>query len=450
MDTSNLMISVSGIRGVVGQSATPEVFTRFAEAFGTLMGPTKVVVGRDTRQSGDMVKHAVHAGLIAVGCQPVDVGVCPTPTIGIMVRKTGAGGGVAITASHNPAEWNAVKFFRPNGLLLDEGLGEKLLDVYRNNGVRLSEWQDLKPVQYLPGAVATHLSRVMGYLDASLIWQKRFRPALDCCNGAGSEIGPELLRQIGCDPILLYVTPDGNFPHNPEPVAENLQDLAALVKESGADVGFAQDADVDRIAVVDENGRVLGEEYSLALAVSYVLTKRKGPVVINLSTTRAIEDIAKAHGCSVTRAKVGEVNVAEKMIAMGSPIGGEGNGGVILPQITPGRDATAAMGLILEYMAASGKKISELADAIPRYSIIKMKVSCPKEAVTEMLKKAKTTFSDGTINEMQGIRVDWSDAWIHIRPSGTEPVVRVISEAKEEKRAQKLCEVGKTIIESFA
>jgi len=449
VDTKDLMISVSGVRGVVGKSATPEVFTRFAAAYGMLIGPHKVMVGMDTRQSGDMIKHAVHAGLISVGCQPMEIGICPTPTIGLMVRTLSARGGVAITASHNPAEWNAVKFFRDNGLLLNESWGEELLRIFHGDEIKRSEWQDLKPVEVVEGAILTHLSRIMGYLDASLVWGKRFKVALDCCNGAGSLIGPQLLQQMGCEPVLLNVDANGKFPHDPEPVAENLQQLSQAVRSSGADVGFAQDADVDRIGLVDETGRVLGEEYTLALAIQYVLSKTKGPVVTNLSTSRAIEDIAKAYGCELVRTKVGEVNVAERMVALGSPIGGEGNGGVILPEITPGRDATAAMGLILECMAASGRRLSELADALPKYAIVKKKYPCPREAVDEMLQVVRKTFSGGSMDETQGIRIDWDDAWLHIRPSGTEPVVRVIAEAREEDRAEKLCDRGRRIIQEF-
>jgi len=449
MDTKDLMISVSGVRGVVGKSATPEIFTRFAAAFGTLIGPHKIVVGMDTRQSGDMIKHAVHAGLISVGCQPLELGICPTPTVGLMVRTLSAKGGVAITASHNPAEWNAVKFVRENGLLLNEALGEELLRLFHQEKIQRSQWQNLKPVESVSGAILTHLSRIMGYLDASLIWGKRFKVALDCCNGAGSVIGPQLLQQVGCEAVLLHVTPNGNFPHDPEPVAENLCQLSEAVRSSEADVGFAQDADVDRIGLVDEKGRVLGEEYTLALAVQYVLSKRKGPVVVNLSTTRAIEDIASAYGCSLVRTKVGEVNVAERMLELGSPVGGEGNGGVILPEVALGRDATAAMGLILESMAASGKRLSELADDLPKYAIVKEKHSCPRDAVEAMLCVVRETFSGGRVDETQGIRIDWDDSWIHIRPSGTEPVVRVIAEAKDEALARKLCERGRRIIEEF-
>lgn len=435
----SLMISVSGVRGVVGETLTPELLTRFGAAFGTYMNGGCIVVGRDTRVSGAMVKHSVFAGLMSAGCQIIDIDVCPTPTCQVMIREAQADGGIVISASHNPVEWNALKFFGGDGIYLDFEQGKELLDIYYKGEFNKVPWNEIKVVEENPDALDVHLKMILEHVDVETVRKKKFKVVLDSCNGAGSVITPRLLETLGCEVIKIHCEPSGYFPHNPEPIFINLGDLSKMVKMSGADVGFAQDADADRIAVVSETGEILGEEYSLAMVADSVLSLRKGDIVVNLSTSRMVDDLARKYGTKVIRTKVGEVNVAKKIKEVGAVIGGEGNGGIIDPAYHLGRDSLVGIVLILEYMSREGLKISELAGRLKKYYMIKEKVGIRPGQHRRILEHFEKKHKKESMSLLDGVRVDWDDTWIHVRPSGTEPIVRVIAESGDPEKVKKLC-----------
>lgn len=432
-----LMISVSGVRGVVGESLTPEVLSKFAAAYGTFIGGGRVAVGTDSRLSREMCRHAVFSGLISVGCEVVDLGLVPTPTIQLMVEKLKAAGGLAITASHNPARWNALKFFTREGVFLNSRQSAKLLDIYGKDRIKRASWDNLLgKVREDFSAVSTHIDKILNCLNVKLIRKKRLRVALDCVNGAGSLITPLFLRKLGCRVVNINCQVNEPFPHPPEPLPRNLAGLSVLVKQRKADIGFAQDADADRLAIVSEKGVPLGEEYSLALAAQFVLGKKKGTVVVNLSTSRMIDDIARKFKSRVVRTKVGEINVVEGMKKYRAIMGGEGNGGVIYPQAHYGRDSLVGMGLILQYLAESGESISALAASLPRYYLVKRRINCPEDKKEKVLETIERKFAGEKLERGDGIKVIRENSWAHIRPSGTEPVIRVFAEARTKKEAK--------------
>jgi phosphomannomutase len=435
----SLMIGVSGVRGVIGRSLTPELVTRFSMAFGTYMKGGTVVVGRDTRMSGAMVKHSVFAGLMASGCTIIDVGVATTPSCSLSIVELGANGGIVISGSHNPAEWNALKFFKHSGICLNEAEAAELLDIYYQGNFRGVAHDKLKAERIDTLAGERHLSRVLAVTNGEAVRARRPRVVLDSCNGAGSEITPRLIEALGGEVVRIHCSPGEPFPHNPEPIFVNLADLCEKVVAVKADVGFAQDADADRVAIVDENGRFIGEEYSLALATAAVLPRRPGKVVANLSTSRMCEDVAKRNGCEVVRTKVGEVHVAERMMEVGAVIGGEGNGGVIDPRVHYGRDSLSGIAMTLQYMAETGRKLSELVADIPAYHMKKTKIECTRDVALELVRRATKEFASERINTEDGLRIDWPDAWVHVRPSATEPAVRIIAEAASNLRVDELC-----------
>ncbi|MBE7464759.1 MAG: phosphoglucosamine mutase [Planctomycetes bacterium] len=450
---SDLMISISGVRGIVGRSLTPELVARLGQAFGTYLCSGRVVVGRDTRVSGEMVKHAVLGGLISAGCQVLDIGVVATPTATLMIEDLKADGGIVISASHNPVEWNALKFFRADGIYLNADEGRDLLNIYYSGDYVTKPWDGLRTVELVPDAETHHVEKVLSILDVEKIKARKFKVALDCCNGAGVGVSLRLLRSLGCQVEPIHCTPDGLFPHTPEPNFDNLQDLCRFTRERGADIGFAADPDADRVAVVSDQGAFLGEELSLALAMQYVLGKRGGKdglVVINMSTSRVSEDVARAAGARVERTAVGEVNVAEHMKHEGAVFGGEGNGGVMDPQIHCGRDAIVGMGLILEHLADSGKTISELAAKLPKWHMVKSRIEIPAARSRELLRRLKAEGHDAEVNTEDGLRLDWSDRWVHLRASNTEPVMRVIAEARNETEAQALVDKYSSRIKELA
>ncbi|MFB3895294.1 MAG: phosphoglucosamine mutase [bacterium] len=447
----NLMISVAGIRGIVGDNVTPDLFAQFAATYGSFIGGVgkKVVVGRDTRVSGEMLKSAVIAGLVAVGCEVMDIGICPTPTVGIMVKKLKAAGGIVLSASHNPAEWNALKLVWNDGIFMDAETGKKFLELFQENKIKYVPYNRLGKVIQYDQAIDQHINLVLSNIKPNIIKRKKFKVVLDTCNGAGAVIIPKLLEKLGCKVTLLNSALDGKFAHNPEPVPENLVQLSKKVKAMKADLGIATDPDVDRVAFVSEKGIPIGEENTLALCVNYLLKKKsevrsqkseKTVIVVNLSTSRMHDDLADRYGAKVLRTKIGEANVARKMVTeKNCLIGGEGNGGVIYPPIHYGRDAATGIGLILESLATSGKKVSELVADIPQYQIVKEKFSYPREQIPALIETAKQQYKQEQINTLDGLKISYADSWVHIRSSGTEPVVRVIAEAKTKSAAQQLC-----------
>jgi len=434
-----LKVGVSGIRGIVGEAFSPDTVLKFSRSFGTLMKKGKVIVSRDTRISGDMCKSLVKAGLLSTGCSCVDLDICPTPTTQIMVKKMGAVGGVIITASHNPIAYNGLKFISNRGLFLNARERKKLLQFYNNEKFAQVEAKDIKPVVYDSGAPDRHIKLVLNVIKPDLIRKKRFKVAYDCCNGAGLVITGKLMKALNVRGVALNDKCTGFFPHTPEPVPKNLKQICQAVKKNKCDVGFAQDPDADRLAIIDERGRPIGEEYTLALTAKFILRKNPGNLIVtNLSTTRAIEDIAKEFGAKVIRTKVGEMNVVEKLISKKAIVGGEGNGGLILPNILPCRDSIMAMTIVLEYMAREGKKLSHILADIPRYEIAKKAVECSVDEAHRVIEKLKSKYSSEKINTLDGIKIDFKDGWVHIRPSNTEPIVRIIAETRSVTRTRKL------------
>ena len=431
-----LKISISGVRGVIGDSLSPPLLTRFAESFGTYLNSGKIVVGRDTRTSGEMVKHAVFAGLMSTGCQGVDLDICPVPTVQLMVRKLGARGGIAITASHNPVEWNALKLIRSDGCFLNSYQAEELLSIYHQGDFRKARNDKIKQIKRNTLGIPSHLEQILKHYGPVKWKGRRLKVAIDCCNGAGSLMTPRLLHSLECDLVSINTIPDGIFPHPPEPVPQNLTDLCRLVKESEADVGFAQDADADRLAIVSEKGVPIGEDNTLALAVKFLLSQERGTVVTNLSTTQAIDDIAQAFNCRVIRTKIGEVNVTEAMKKEEAIIGGEGNGGVIFPRINFARDSMVGITLVLHYMALAGSPLSTLVEDLPRYYFVKQTVPCPSSRVRSFLNLLKETYSREKMDLTDGLKILRPDSWAHIRPSNTEPIMRIVVEARSEEAAQ--------------
>lgn len=435
---TSLMMGVSGVRGVVGDTLTPDLVSRFSAAFGTYCGGGIVVIGRDARRSGPTMREAVAAGLTASGCRVIDLGIVTTPTIQFSVKRHNAQGGVAITASHNPINWNAMKFIGPSGVFLNSMQGRKLIRIYKSRNIRYATWDRLGEVVTHPNAASEHVEHILRVIDVEAISRKAPVVAVDCCNGAPSEVMQVLLKRLGCRAIPVNCEVTGTFPRGPEPTASSLRDLSRNVIEAGADIGFATDPDGDRISMVTEKGVPLGEEYSVTLATEFVLEHKPGPVVTNVATTRAVEDVATRWGCPLVRSAVGEANVVEKMIQVGAVIGGEGNGGVINPAIQYARDGPAATALILEGLCHSGRKLSILMKRLPKYCMIKNKVPCDPSRVKMLLNEVKEYFKGERVDLTDGIRVLRDSSWIYVRKSGTEPIVRVICEAKTKKEALRL------------
>ena len=437
---SNLMVSISGIRGVVGDGLTPQTIVNFAQAFGTYLGSGRVVVGRDSRVTGPMVKHGVFAGLMAAGCDVVDIGLCPTPTVQMAVKKLKARGGVAITASHNPIEWNALKLIDSTGLFLDETQGKKVIKNVNNDEFRNVTWDQIGKSEYYEHAIEDHIKAILKLklINPEEIAQRKFKVVVDCVNGAGGTILPSLLNQLGCETIFINEEPTGLFPRKPEPLPEHLTDLCEKVKLEKADIGFAVDPDVDRLAIVSEEGKPFGEEYTLVSAVNYVLSKKDGPIVVNASATQAVDDIAATYNTKVFRTKVGEVYVAQKMKQVKAAIGGEGNGGVLLPELHLGRDAPLAIALTLQQLAVTGMKASELRQSLPQYYQAKNRIEIKDLDMSSILDEILRKYEKERIDTTDGVKILWSDHWVHIRPSNTEPIVRIYSEARTMEEADAL------------
>jgi phosphomannomutase len=461
------MVSVSGVRGLVGADLTPELVARYAAAFGALAGgagrPPVVVVGRDARTSGVMFAAAVQAGLQSVGVDVIDCGLVPTPTVQLAVEHHRAAGGIVITASHNPIEWNALKFIGPDGIFLDAARAARLRELAGRDVLPRAEWNEIGGLSFDPRAVERHIDGVVGLscLNVDRIRRRRFTVALDCARGAGGTIMPTLLEALGCRVIGMHVETDGRFPRPPEPVPEHLGELCAMVRSSGADVGMAVDPDVDRLALVDEQGAPIGEDYTLAFAVRAVLGARaevegrssprppgRPTVVCNLSTSLVVEDAARDCGATVLRTPVGEANVARAMAETGAAIGGEGNGGVMLSALHLGRDAPVAAALMLELLARSRVPVSDLVAGSPRYVIVKSKVRRGADLNRAYAAIEARLANGATVDTSDGMRLAWTDRWLHVRPSGTEPIVRLIAEAPTEVQARELVSAGASALEA--
>jgi len=449
------MVSVSGMRGLVGTDLTPELVALHAAALGAWArqaGRPLVVLGRDARTSGPMFERAATAGIMSTGAEVIDLGVVPTPTVQLAVEHHRAGAGLILTASHNPIEWNALKFVGPDGIFLDAEAGQAVRALAEAGPPR-ADWSGIGAVRADPAAVERHLAAVLALpvIDVAAIRARRFHVAIDCVRGAGGVALLPLLERLGARVSGIHLEPDGRFPHPPEPVAENLGDLSELVRQTGADLGLAVDPDVDRLALVDETGTAIGEDYTLALAVRAVLAETRNPdggapvVVVNLSTSLVVEDAARDFGARFVRAPVGEANVARAIRDEGAVIGGEGNGGVILPALHIGRDAPLGVALILHHLAKVKASLSSVVAAAPRYTILKAKAPRGPD-LRPLFDRMRRRFPDATADERDGLRLAWADRWLHVRPSGTEPIVRLIAEAPTAIDAEKLVAAGRELL----
>ncbi len=435
----SLKASISGIRGVVGESLTPQVIVDYASAFASLLPEGDIIIGRDSRPTGPFITSLVVAILNSMGRNVVDVGIVPTPTVLFLVGKMKCAGGIVITASHNPIQWNALKLVNSKGRFLSPLEFDQLTRLYEKkqfiyshyNTIGLSETNYVLP--------SSHIDTILRFVDKELIVSKKFKVALDTVNGAGGTMAVDLLKQLGCEVIELNTEPTGIFAHPPEPTPENLQCLSDGVSASKAHIGFALDPDGDRLVICGSDGVVLSEEYTLALSINHYLHSR-GPsdVVINLSTSRLSIDAAEKYGCKVIKVPTGEIHVTEALFKTGSKIGGEGNGGVIIPQVNSCRDALLGMALILESLSKGEDKVEVVASGMKKYTLIKEKVETSVFNMESTLEKLKKKYSDCTYNTEDGLRIDFKDKWVLIRKSNTEPIVRVFAEAVGFEAAQKL------------
>ncbi len=453
MDTRNFtvnepIISVSGLRGIVGSSLTAEIAIRYACAFAGEIQPGSIIITRDGRASGPMLASAICGGLSAIGRTVIHADVAATPTTGVLVRQFDAAGGIQISASHNPAQYNGLKLFSAEGRIIPEAAGARVLDRYRRQDLPRATHDRLGSIQTCADTISRHWSLIENTVDVERIRRRQFKVLLDANHGAGGLLGRKLLTELGCTVTILGESPDGQFAHTPEPTAENLAGVLATVAQSGSDVGFCQDPDADRLAVIDERSRYLGEEYTLAMCVDHRLRSTRGPIVTNCSTSRMAQDLAEKRGVAFHRSAVGEANVVDAMLKHGAVLGGEGNGGVIDPRVGLVRDSFVGMAMILDAMASRQLNISQLADELPRYEIVKTKLTLPRERMAAALDAVERHFADARSDRLDGLRLDWPGKWLLVRASNTEPIVRAIAEAGSLAEAERLCREAQSSMQS--
>ncbi len=433
------ILSISGLRGVVGDGLDAEYVGQFAAALGTMTDGGTIVVTRDGRDSGEMLCEAVVSALISTGCRVIDGGIASTPTCGVLIDHLRAAGGLQITASHNPIEWNGLKSFSSSGSVFDEAAGRRLIEILESQSFKTVPDDRRGSVEELKDSWAPHLERILKLIDVDSVKNRRLKVVLDCNHGSGAILGPKLLETLGCEVHLLGGTPDGQFEHTPEPLKENLTGLCEAVRQQNADVGFAQDPDADRLAIVDHTGRYIGEELTLALCADRVLSRTPGPIVVNGSTSRVTADIAAGYGCEFYRSYVGEANVVATMKEVSAILGGEGNGGVIEPRVGFVRDSFVAMAYVLENLSGGDRTLAEWVDSLPKYTIVKDKFPCSRDQIGAACEALKSAYPDAIAEEGDGLRLDWEDRWVQVRASNTEPILRVIAEAPDSESAKKLC-----------
>lgn len=436
---SQPIISVSGLRGIVGDSLTPEIAIRYACALAAELPAGPLVVTRDGRATGPLLASAIFAGLTAVGREVIDADVAATPTTGILVRQFRAAGGIQISASHNPPQYNGFKLFSAAGRVIPEAAGAQVTIRYQQGTPAWVSHERIGRVERCEDTVGQHWSLIAKTIDVDRIRKRRFKVLLDANHGSGGLLGRTLLTELGCSITLLGETPDGQFEHTPEPTAENLAGVLLAVPQTSSDIGFCQDPDADRLAVIDEAGRYLGEEYTLAMCVEQRLRSEPGPVVTNCSTSRMTQDLAAQFGMPYFTSAVGEANVVDTMLKQGAVLGGEGNGGVIDPRVGLVRDSFVGMAMLLDAMAKRQMKISDLADALPRYEIVKTKITIAREQIPQALAAVAAHFPEAKTDRRDGVRLDWPDKWLLVRASNTEPIVRAIAEAPTAAEAERLC-----------
>ena len=465
------MVSVSGVRGIVGHSLTPEVATRFATAFGTFIAGGMVIVGRDSRTSSPMLFHAVCAGLMASGCQILDVGMCPTPTVLMVSKKMKADGSIVITASHNPIEWNGLEFAADSGRLLTTEDQDQLSQIYQSDSIRFSPWNEQGRIEVLETAIEIHLEQILNchWVNLERTHRRNLKVVIDAGNGAGSQISPILLEKLGCEVVQVHCTPDGLFPRPSEPTPEALIQLCKVVKAESADLGLAHDGDADRLVIVDQQGNALSSEYTFVLIADFMLgeaakftpdptedwpsqgTTNQADLVVTVSTSRMIDDVANRHNANLFRVPVGVGFVVEKMrqrseqewMNTGRILGGEGTGGVIFPELQYTTDGITAIAAIVQMLADSNQSISHHVEALPQYAMHKMKIDVPSPKIADLLLDSAAeifaTDPGADLDLTDGVKRIWSDRWVNIRKSGTEPVIRIFSEAPSQDEAKQLC-----------
>ena len=445
-NASDLIVSVSGIRGIVGQGLTAETVARFASAYGAFVEGKKVLVSRDGRPSGEMLRHAAIAGLLGAGCSVQDIGIAPTPTCGFAVRHLNTAGAIQITASHNPAPWNGLKMFGADGGVLSASDGAIVRGLFESGDFPRAAWNGIGEFHVPPDVHEEHAKRALDQVFVPTVAVQLFNVLLDANGGSGGPLGIRVLHELGCTVVMHNCEANGFFTHEPEPTPANLVDVAPWVLRNECAVGFVLDPDADRLALIDETGTCVSEEATLALALKYRLRHDRGPVVVNMSTSRMNEDLARAAGCDFYRSAVGEANVVAKMRETGALIGGEGNGGVIDPRVGWVRDPFIAMPLILSLMAEEKKSLSQLVAELPRYAMLKTKYEVPREKLAAAFTALIARWPDAKLNREDGLRLDGPDWWLHVRGSNTEPVVRAIAEAPTEHQVNELLAEAATAI----
>lgn len=436
-----LMISVSGIRGIFGTDLTPQNLAKFTAAYGTWLKGGTVVVGRDSRVTGKVCEDIVAATLASVGCDVVKVGIIPTPTVAMGVLKHNAAGGIIISASHNPAEWNALKLLNEKSEFLDADQGGKVIEIAESGEFTYQPYDKIGTITEDHDLLEDHIDKILElpYIKKEEIAAKNFTVAVDAVNGAGSEAIPRLLERLGINTVhKLHCTPNGIFPHNPEPLPEHLTEICDLVKEKKVDLGVVTDPDADRLALVDDSGKLFGEEYTQAAAFDFILSRKSGACATNLSSSRVSDDVARDHGQKCYRSAVGEINVVKVMQEHGAVIGGEGNGGVICPDLHYGRDALVGIAMVLQLLAEKGMSSSEYRSTLPDYYMSKNKIQLNdlgKDA-DDVLELVREHFSSLKPNTIDGVKIDFAEGWVHLRKSNTEPIIRIYSEGRTPEAAQ--------------
>jgi phosphomannomutase len=453
---SELIISVSGLRGVVGETLTLDVAMRYVLAFSASMPSGAFVVTRDSRPTGTMLTDVIHAVLNATGRPTIDAEIAATPTTGILIRQFGAVGGIQVSASHNPIEFNGIKLFSGEGRVVPQQYGAKVLEHYRNPKTAWVPHNQIGTRTLCKNTISEHRKSIIQTVNIETVAKRKFKVLLDANHGAGAILGDWLLESLGCDVTILGEQPNGQFQHTPEPTAENLIDVCRYVKESDVDIAFCQDPDADRVAIIDADGRYVGEEYTITLCLEHLLRlaedsnhpqhRKKGAVVINCATSRMNDDIAKKYGVPLFRSAVGEANVVDLMLEKEAMFGGEGNGGPIDPKVGFVRDSFVGMALVLEAMATTGKTVAQLVDELPRYELVKRKINVELADVPAILDKTAKAFRHLPCDRLDGLRIDYGNAWVLLRGSNTEPIIRIFAEAPTKDHANRLCNEIEQII----
>ena len=433
-----IKIGISGVRGIVGPSMTPRLVMDFAAAFGTFLNQKPVVVGRDTRVHGSMVRAAAVSALLSAGCNVIDLGVCPTPILQKAVRRRKAGGGVAVTAGHNDIRWNALAFIDSDGRYLNPFQGEEVLDLYHLGAFTKADTDGLGRLSFGTASedFDPYFDELAAFLDADAVRKARFKVVIDACAGAGSSFLAPFAETLGVTLVPLNDEPNGFFPHDPEPRPRNAAQCVSVVKTVGADAGFLLNSDAGRISLISETAEALSEEFTFPLIADAVLARRPGPVITNYSTSRMIEDVARIHRCPIVRTRVGPAHI---FLALGQEEGvlaGEGSGGIAVPAFQPAFDAYLAMGIVLETMARTGRTLSELVGCLPRYHIVKEKIYCPASRIHDAIDAVGKMFGGRGLDTSDGLRVEDRRGWIQVRASGTEPMLRIVAEDKSRERAR--------------